>query len=224
MGGAEKREDNNEFQLYLDDPYNNPFGILVIKRSKKNTGNEMVGQLRIYFAQFNQEDAHSLDPQLSIDGSMLCVSRTAQPNPLVRDLKKLHYFTAKDQADEEDDVYEGLLSIEQKLVNSAQNKKKFYYKFPPGMTCNSNHFNPNWKDQLDVDATVHMVPFDSKTVDEGTREIVPYVAMMPVVAVELAIDGQSKSMGDSDETVDSVTNAMKKMQTKFTKYKAGKSG
>ena len=219
---APEADDNNTFQLHFDDPARNPCGVFVVKRSDVSTGSALVGQITIYFSLDNVVDTNTFSARLSDDGSCLIVTDQAQPTPLVEDIKKLHHFTCTDDEDVDDKMILNTLSVQAEIVQKAKRNgsfnKDFFYKFPEGITCNSDHFNAKKKNQLGVESNLSLMPYpDGTTDDSGDAGF----ALMPTMKVRLAIDGDDRAMQGKDAALNEVQDAMAKMKLRMQNYKKG---
>lgn len=213
--------DNNSFQLHFDDPASNPKGVTVIRLNDVSTGTSLVGMVSIYFEVSNMNDFDQFSCRLSEDGSSLIVTDYAQPTPLLEDVRKLHYFTASNGEDPDDKVYINALSVQAEMIRKAKKvgsfNKDFYFKFPNGITCNSDHFNPSKKNQLGVDSQMTLLPYETKSkMPDGSN-----IAMMPTMKVRLAIDGDDRAMSGSSNAVNDITDALAQMKLKMEKFKKG---
>ena len=164
VSAAADPELNNLFQLHFDDPTRNPYGVRVLRLSDVSTGISLVGMIVIYMALNNLNDIKHFAPRLSEDGSMLIVNREAQPSPIFpENVALIQYFTASDGKETDDKTYINALDVQAEMVRKSKMmggfNKDFYYKFPNGITCNSDHFNPNKKGQLGVDAEMVLLPY-----------------------------------------------------------------
>ena len=218
---AADANENNSFQLHFDDPARNPKGVTVIRLSDVSTGSSLVGMVSIYFEVSNMNDIGQFSCRLSEDGSMLIVTDFAQPTPLLDDVKKLHFFSASEGEEPNDKAYINALSVQAEMIRKAKKtgsfNKDFFFKFPNGVTCNSDHFNPNKKNQLGVDSKMTLLPYETVSkMPDGSN-----ISVIPTMKVRLAIDGDDRAMSGSSNAVNDVADALAQMKLKMAKYKEG---
>lgn len=227
---------NNEFFLHLDDPENNPYGVFVCIKKDERSGSALVDQLNIYFLRHNvNHSAASTTFRLAEDGRGVYLNCPCQPT---KEMIALHYFTAErknlsqhgvdwDEFENDAKYKDSMEVIEERLDQLDKTggiNKDFYYQFPDGMTCNSDHFNANRKNGLDVCWTLDNLPYELTTKSDslsnsGSAE--EKIHYFPTMRIRLAIDGKNRDLRNSKAEVDAVADALSAMQLKMKAFRKG---
>ena len=208
---------NRSFVLSFDDPTLNPRGVLAMRRPHVESGSTLVDQVIVYFALGNhlKDEANHIRCRLSEDGTMLIVNQSAQPCALVGDMKKFHYFsTSKGESEKEASIIVQLQALKDVARRSRVRgnfNKDTSYKFPSGITCNSDHFNPNKGHQLAVDTELFVFPYDDA--DDSV--------FIPMFKVRLAVDETERQIAAADDELNDVTKALSSMSVRLAKFKKG---
>jgi len=208
---------NRSFVLSFDDPTANPRDVIAMRRPHVESGSTLVDQVIVYFSLGNHllEEANHIRCRLSEDGTMLVVNHSSQPISLVGSMKKLHFFSAsKGESEKEPSIIVQLQALKDVARRSRARgnfNKDTFYKFPAGVTCNSDHFNPNKGHQLAVDTELFVFPYDD------TNENL----FVPMFKVRLAVDETERQIAAAEDEVNDVTKAMKTMALQMAKFKKG---
>ena len=208
---------NKTFVLSFDDPTVNPRGVLAMRRPHVESDKTLVDQVIVYFALGNhlKDEANLFKCRLSEDGASLIVNDSSQPVALVGDMKKLHFFSASKGEEEKESSIIVQLQALKDVARRAKARGNFnqdvYYRFPIGVTCNSDHFNPNRSHQLSVDSELFAFPYDDA--DDA--------AFIPMIKVRLAVDETERPIAAADDELNDVTKAMSSMSLRLAKFKKG---
>lgn len=218
---------NNKFHLYLEDPEYNPYGVFCAVDERMKSGAIVVDQLNIYFQFSNVNDAAGTSFRLSNDGHWLIATMAAQPTNISRNIEVLHFFTTSDaeRAMDGNKKYFNELKVIQttfsKLKKTSQDLKDFYYEFPDGMSCNSDHFNATRSNQLAVVPEFCQLPYELMTSKSIMEEEGESVHFLPCIRIKLAIDGKARDLEEDKDEVSAVTDSLAAMKLKMQAFKAG---
>lgn len=225
---------NNKFHLYIEDPEDNPYGVFCAVDDKVKSGAIVVDQLNIYFQFSNINDAAGASFRLSSDGHQLIATLAAQPTNISRDIGCMHFFTTSDdeKAMDGNKKYFNELKVIQttfaKLKKTSQDLKYFYYEFPDGISCNSDHFNVTRSNQLAVVPEFSQLPYELMTKSKNSMEVdiddgeVIGEHFLPCIRIKLAIDGKARDLEEDKDEVSAVTDSLAAMKLKLKAYRAGK--
>jgi hypothetical protein len=129
-----------EHDLDFGFPERNPTGVFafltpnVMLHSK-----EVVDVVWIYKCAVDARDAMDIKAQMLEDGTGILVTQPSVPSFMIKDVKQMH------DADMAEAFAEPLLRDHLVQANAIDKRKErqsqqVEYKFPPGITCNTNHF------------------------------------------------------------------------------------
>jgi hypothetical protein len=210
--------DASSFLLHIDKPWNNPFGMLVVKGTEVEESNTVVDKLTIMKPIFDYGDYEKkmYSAKLCEDGGGIVVTEPTIPGYLWQNPKAIQMlvddsFDEKGVCQPSFRTYKTIRTDMKK--DRATRTKEIVYRFPRGVTCNNEFFNTENRrsSQLDLDTDIimHKVAFGE---DSDTGLSVHNFLLALVWKV--AIDGEGKKTIVEDDAVKGTAKMFAKLGLK----------
>ena len=203
--------DTASFPLFIEKPWRNPFGMMVVKGTEVEEDNTVVDKLTILKPIFDIKDfdGNMYKGRLCSDGGGIIATEPSIPGYLWQNPKEIQLLV--DEADRVDKVCQPSFRT-YKIIRTDMKKnvktqtKEVVYRFPRGVTCNNEFFNKanRRSSQLDLDTEIYLKP-DELGEDEDTGESIK--VFLPFIVWRVAIDGAGKQTADEDEDVNALGKA-----------------
>lgn len=213
------------FNLHIEHPWKNPFGMLVIKGTEVEEENTVIDKLTIMKPIFDVNDFEEkrYKGRLCSDGGGIIATEPTIPGYLLLDPKAIQLLV--DDKHMIDNVcqptFRTYKTIRTEMKKDASTRKKeVVYRFPPGVTCNNEFFNTTNRrsSQLELDTQLVMA---QQLVGEDEEDN-PIMNYCPFIVWRVSIDGLAKQTADEED--DGVSAAQKAFAKFGIKKKGTKKG
>jgi predicted RNA-binding protein with TRAM domain len=207
------------YQLNIDEPWKNPFGILTIKGTKVVEENTVMDKLTIMKPIFdiNDFEKNVFQGTLLEDGSGIIITEPTIPGYMWDNVNEIQKLIDADSTG----VCEPSLLTFKTIRTDLKKHRELQttqntYLFPDGVTCNNEFFNKQTRRSSQLDLDTEMFVHGQKIGEsEDGEAIIQYCSF---IVFKLGIDGAGKQTEEADE-VRGVNKAFARLgiKTKGTK-------
>lgn len=212
-GSYKDPEDLKEVQMYFDsDFYKNENGLFVILGKEVVEDNTVMDRLTVLKPIWDliDFDRGRYKARLTNDCGGIIIQEPIFASWMWNNPRKV-----MDLIDAEEEEACARTELAYKTMKTRVNEKREYriketlYRFPEGITCNTDHFNKKNRgsSSLLLDCNIHIFEHTVGKTDEN-RDIIMYC---PFVCWKMAVDGEGRRTAEDDEEVTATAAALSRI-------------
>jgi hypothetical protein len=203
--------DSTSFSLFVDKPWKNPFGMMVVKGRDVEEENTVIDKLTIMkpIFDYNDFDDKLYKGRLCADGGGIIATEPTIPGYLWKNPADIQIQV--DNGESIDDVCKASYRTYQTIRTSTLTKE-VTYRFPSGTTCNNEYFNTQNRRSSNLELDTDVVFYRQEMgEDENNNSIYTYCTF---IVWRVAIDGAGKQTSAKDDDVTAATRALARLGIK----------
>ncbi len=203
------------FQLYFEEPWKNPFGMVCIVGTKVEHEKTVIDKLTIIKPVFdiNDNQRELFKGRLNSDGTGIIVTEPTIPGFLWQNPQDIQELIDA----EEDEICDRSFQTYKTIRTDMKRNKdllshEVIYRFPKGVTCNNEFFNSMNRRSSHYELDTDMIIYKQVLgVDEQNNNIIQFC---PCLVWKMAIDGEGKQTDDDDDALSRTSKAFAKLGIK----------